>query len=313
MAVADRVAENFTPGTVERLGLGYDELKKINPRVIMFSTCNQGQFGPHASRFGFGSHLTSLSGFVNITGWPDRPPVVPWGPYTDFVSIHFATLALAAALEYQYRTDKGQHLDLSQYESSLHMLAALFLDYQINGRESTRIGNRSPYAAPHGVYPCKGEERWCAIAIFTNDEWHRFCQVSRNLGWLTDPRFSTLIKRKENEEELNRLVGGWTKDFNAEDIMVMLQSAGISAGVVENSKDLSEDPQLKHRHYFWELEHPEIGKHFYEGNAFRLSRTPADFRMPAPSLGEHNWYIYTQVLGMSDEEFVELDNEGVFE
>jgi benzylsuccinate CoA-transferase BbsF subunit len=313
VAWADVIAENFTPGTMERLGLGYDELKKINPRIIMFSTSNQGQTGPRRSQPGFGSHLTALSGFTNITGWPDRSPSVPWGPYTDFASIHFATFALTAALEYRHRTGKGQHLDLSQYESSLHLLTPLLLDYQVNGREFTRMGNRSQCAAPHGVYPCKGEERWCAIAIFTDDEWRRFCQVSGKPSWLSDPRFSTLTKRKENEDELDRLIGEWSKDFSAEDVMVMLQSAGVSAGIVENAKDLSEDPQLKYRHYFKELEHPEIGKYLCEGNAFCLSKIRPDFRMPAPCLGEHNEYVYTKVLGMSDKEFIELLSEGVFE
>jgi len=313
VAWADVVAENFTPGTMERLGLGYDELKKINPRIIMFSTCNQGQTGPRRSQPGFGSHLTALAGFTSITGWPDRRPSVPWGPYTDYASIHFATFALTAALEYQHRTGKGQHLDLSQYESSAHLLTPLLIDYQVNGREFTRMGNRSQCAAPHGVYPCKGKERWCAIAIFSDDEWHRFCQVSKKPSWLSDPRFSTLTKRKENEDELDRLIGEWAKDFSAEELMVMLQSVGISAGIVENTKDLSEDPQLKYRHYFKELEHPEIGKYLCEGNAFSLSKTLPDFRMPAPCLGEHNEYVYTKVLGMSDEEFTELLSEGVFE
>ena len=313
VAWADVVAENFTPGTMERLGLGYDELKKINPRIIMFSTCNQGQTGPRRSQPGFGSHLTALAGFTSITGWPDRRPSVPWGPYTDYASIHLATFALTAALEYQHRTGKGQHLDLSQYESSVHLLTPLLMDYQVNGREFTRMGNRSQCAAPHGVYPCKGKERWCAIAIFSDDEWHRFCQVSKKHSWLSDPRFSTLTKRKENEDELDRLIGEWAKDFSAEELMLMLQSVGISAGIVENTKDLSEDPQLKYRHYFKELEHPEIGKYLCEGNAFSLSKTLPDFRMSAPCLGDHNEYVYTKVLGMSDEEFTELLSEGVFE
>jgi len=311
--MSDVFMTNLRASAVDRLVMDYESLAKINPRIIMFSTCNQGQTGPRRSQPGFGSHLTAIAGFTSITGWPDRRPSVPWGPYTDYASIHFATFALTAALEYQHRTGKGQHLDLSQYESSVHLLTPLLLDYQVNGREFTRMGNRSQCAAPHSVYPCKGKERWCAIAIFSDDEWHRFCQVSGKPSWLSDPRFSTLTKRKENEDELDRLIGEWAKDFSAEELMVMLQSVGISAGIVENTKDLSEDPQLKYRHYFKELEHPEIGKYLCEGNAFSLSKTLPDFRMPAPCLGEHNEYVYTKVLGMSDEEFTELLSEGVFE
>ena len=175
------------------------------------------------------------------------------------------------------------------------------------------MGNRCPHAAPHAAYRCKGKDRWCVIAVRSDDDWRRFCKVLDNPEWTRDARFSTLRGRLKHEEGLNRLVEDWTKDQTAEEVMTLMQTAGVAAGVVNTAKDIHNDPQLKHYHFLWELEHREIGKHHYDGVPLVLSKTPSELKMPAPCLGEHNEYVYKEVLGMSEEEYVDLLVDGVFE
>jgi benzylsuccinate CoA-transferase BbsF subunit len=313
VAWADIVSEGYTPGTMQRWGLGYEELTKIKPDIIMISTCNLGQTGPYASHPGFGTQLVGYSGLASITGWADGAPVIPDTPYTDALTPIFGAAALIAALDYRRQTGKGQYLDLSQHEAAVYSLAPLVLDFMVNRRVAQRTGNRCSYAAPHGVYPCRGEDRWCAIAVFTDEEWQSFSKVVGEPPWARGPRFATLAGRKEHEDELDELVGEWTRWLTAEQVMAMMQAAGVAAGVVQTCEDIYHDPQLKHRHHFQQLEHPEIGRHSYQLPPYRLSETPAELRMPAPCLGQHNEYVYTKILGMSDEEFIELVNDGVFE
>ena len=311
---ADVAVENFTPGTMERKWkLGYEGMKKIKPDIIMLSTSGLGQTGPESQQPGFGLELVSRAGFPNFIGWPDQDAVNVGYPYTDTVSPPIAVIAIMAALEYRRRSGKGQYIDLSQHEVAVQHLAPAILDYTVNGREGGRIGNRHPAASPHGAYRCQGDDRWCALAVFTDEEWQALCIVMGHPPWVRDPKFATLGTRKANEEELDKLVESWTSSLAAEEVAGRLQASGVSAGVVQSGKDLIEDLQLKHRHHFWYLNHPEMGICAYDGPPFKLLETPAELRMPAPCLGEHTEYVCTQILGMSDEEFVELLAEGVFE
>ena len=164
---ADVVVENFTPGVMDRLGLGYSHLKQLKPELIMLSTSNQGQTGPYAHLSGMGTQLTSFAGLSNLTGWPDRSPTAPYGAYTDVTAAVSGAIAIMAALDYRRRTGKGQYLDVSQLESGVSLLATSLLDCVVNHRNTIRSGNHDPDAAPHGVFPCRGNDRWCAIAIFT--------------------------------------------------------------------------------------------------------------------------------------------------
>lgn len=310
---ADVVLESYTPGTMKKWGLDYNSIKKTNPGVIMLSTCNQGQTGPHSHHPGFGHQLASLAGFTSLTGWSDRLPSAPYAAYTDNIAPHTGAAALAAALDYRRRTGIGQHLDLSQLEASMHFLSPLLLDFVVNQREMNRMGDRCPYAAPHGVYPCRGKERWCAIAVFTDAEWESFCQVLGNPTWTKDKKFHTVLGRKKNEDELDSLIALWTSEQEAEEVMTKMQKAGVAAGVVENVPDLYADPQLAAQEHFWVMEHPEAGPYHYDSPPFTLSRTPATARMPAPCLGQHNEYVCKELLGMSDDEYVSLLLDNVLE
>lgn len=313
VAWADIITENFTTGTMERLGLGYEGLRRIKPDIIMLSSTNQGRTGPHAGHPGFGVHLEALCGFIELTGWPGRAPVVHGGFNTDVITARFSTIALLAALDYRRRTGKGQYIDMSQYESGLSFLAPLLLDYAANGQVASRIGNRSPYAAPHGVYPCTGDEQWCAISVSTDAEWQGLCQAMGNPKWATDAKFDTFLGRKRNENELDRELALWTKGLTADELVTKLQSHGVAAGVVKNSRDIYFDPQLSYRNHWRELKHPEIGWHRYDQPGFRLSKTPGNLEMPGPCLGEHTEYICTNILGFTSEEFAELLSQGVFD
>jgi crotonobetainyl-CoA:carnitine CoA-transferase CaiB-like acyl-CoA transferase len=312
VARADIVVENSAAGALARMGLGYDELRKIKPDIVMLSCSMMGQTGPWATHRGYGYLTTAISGFTHITGWQDRE-MAYLDSYTDFIAPHYIVLLVLAALDYRRRTGEGQYVDLSQHEISVQFMEPLILDYTANRRIAERVGNRYPYAAPHGAYRCRGEDRWCAIAIFTDEEWKSFSEIIGNPGWTQEDRFNTLPARKQNEDELDALVEEWTSDHSAEEVMTTLQVAGVAAGVLETGEDLLEhDPQLRHRHYFWELEHPEIGKYYAPRPSFILSKTPCELRS-SPLLGEHNEYILKNILDISDDEMAELVIKGVIE
>jgi len=312
VARADVVIDNFAGGAMQRIGIGYDQLRKVNPAIIMLSSCMQGQTGPYGMHPGLGLHLSALSGFNQIAGWPDRQPA-ELGTYTDFIAPHFNVLAILAALDYRSRTGKGQYIDMSQYENGIHFMAPLILDYVVNGQVANRMGNRSTDNAPHGAYRCCGEDSWCALAVLTDEEWQSFKRVVGGSVWTTDAKFANVQLRKENEDELDKLIEEWTIKYSAEEIMSMMQAAGVAAGVLQTGEDLLEhDPQLKHRHFFWELDHPETGKYRAPGPPFILSKCPYELRR-APLIGEHNEYVLKGLLGMPDEEIAELIITGVIE
>jgi benzylsuccinate CoA-transferase BbsF subunit len=312
IAWADVVSENFRPGQMEKWGLGYENLVKINPSIIMFRSSAQGQTGRYSRLGTIGNNLHSLTGFTYITGWPDREPVPPWGAFTDVTVPTMGVAMIAAALEYRDRTGEGQCLDLSQYEASLHYLAPAILDYEVNGRVAGREGNSCSYAAPHGVYRCKGDDRWCSIAVFDDKEWNSFCDVLGRPPWTDSPDFSTLLARKENESKLNFLVEKWTMHHEAEEVMTLMQDADISAGLVENGADMLYDPQFQERGFYQRLNHSEMGDVIHRGAASQLSETPWAFDRPSPCMGEHTEYVCREFLKMSDEEFVELLNSEAF-
>lgn len=308
----DAVVENFTPGTMKRWKLDYDNLCTINSEIIMMSMSMYGQTGPLAAHPGVGIQGVGFAGFTSITGWPDRDPVPPYGAYTDALSSRIGAACLMAAIDYKRRTGKGQYIDLSQSEASIHFLATPLLDYQAYHRVAHQAGNASPCAAPHGVYRCYGEDNWCAISITTEAEWQSFCLVVNKKEWTRDPRFCTLGQRKINEAELNKLVEAWTINFSPEEVMAQLQLKGIAAGLVAKGSDLFSDPQLSHRHFFQWLDHQELGYFAHAGESSILSETPAFAGEPAALLGQHTEYICRELLGMSKEKFTGLSNDGVF-
>lgn len=310
---ADVVVENFTPGAMERMGMAYEELRRINPEIVMLRASMLGQTGPYANQTGLGTMLQAYAGFSNLVGWPDRIPVGTAAPYTDYPSACFNAIGVLAGLDYRRRRGNGVCIDLSQLEASQQALLPVLLDYTANHRIMKAEGNRHPNACPHGAYPCQGEDRWCLISIFNEKEWEALKDIMGHPEWVDDDRFSSLESRKENEEELNNLISSYTKDFSPEDMMNRLQEAGVPAGMVYNGRDLHECPQLAHRDHLVRLKHQEMGEVNYDSPPFRFSHTPLRMEMPSPCVGEHTEMVCREFLNMSDEEFFELLSEGVFE
>ncbi len=312
VAWADVLIENFVPGVMARNGLSYEASREVNPSIIYLSTCNMGQTGPKATQRGFGSQLTSQSGFTYLTGEAGGEPMLLFGPYVDFIAVGFGLIAVLAALDDRRRTGRGQHIDLSQFEAGLQFIVPALLDYEVNGRVTTRMGNRSRHAAPHGAFPCRGEDRWCVIAVSTEGDWRAFCQATGHPEWAEDVRFGSLAARKAHEDELDALIGAWTSRQTPEEVMETLQAARVNAGVVNRLSDLFADPQLIHRRTWRELSHPVLERFHYEAPPFILSETPAELRR-SPLLGEHNQRVYREVLGLSDREIELLVADGVIE
>jgi benzylsuccinate CoA-transferase BbsF subunit len=313
ISCCDAVVENFNPGVMEKLGLAYSDLVKTRPDIIMVSMSGLGQTGPHSRHRNIGLTTQALGGINHFIGWPDRAPVGYSIPYPDAIIPWFALLALMAAVDYRNSTGAGQHIDATMLETTLNFMAPALLDYTVNRREGTRVGNRSPYAAPHGVYRCRGDDRWCAIEVF-DDDWPGFCNAMGNPEWSGDPRFSTLQGRKENEEELNGFVEEWTAKRSAEDVMDLMQRAGVGAGIVQNSEDIADkDAHFIQRQFYQVVSgHPEIGSYESPSASFKLSKTPGRPRA-APCLGEHTEYVCTEIMGISDREFAELLATGVLQ
>ncbi|MFC2051322.1 CaiB/BaiF CoA transferase family protein [Chloroflexota bacterium] len=309
---ADIVIESFAHGVIDKLGLGYDELRRIKPDIIMVSTSQLRQTGPYPPFRGFGMHGAALAGFYSITGWPGREPTGPYGAYTDGIAFETLLVAVLAAIDYRQRTGEGQRIEQSQVESGIHVLAPALLDYSVNRRMAGPIGNSHPCAVPHNVYRCHGEDRWCVIAVFTDVEWRCLCDVMGNPPWTMDAKFTSHLQRKRNENELDRLVEEWTIGRSAEEIMLSLQEKGVPAGVVQAGEDLHRDPQLRHRSHYRILEHKVIGPHSYDTSSFTLSKTPGKQEWAAPLIGEHSEYVCLNILGMSSEEVAGLVVEGVF-
>jgi benzylsuccinate CoA-transferase BbsF subunit len=310
---ADVVADSHRPGVLERWKLGYDDAIKIKPDIIMMRNSNQGLTGPAATHPGLGNHTNGLTGIVNFVGYPEKEPISPMVAYSDYMVPHFAAAALIGALDYRRKTGKGQLLDISQFEVGLQLLAPALINYSINGEEEKLKGNSCDYAAPHGVFRCKGDDRWCTISVFNDLEWKAFCNAIGKPEWLKRLEFSDLKSRKQNEAKLNSLIERWTIQHEAKEVMELLQKAGVSAGVVQNARDLHDDIQLKERDCFWIADHKELGRFSHLGQPSRLSKTPAKFYRAAPCLGEHTEYVCREILGMSQEEYDEYLVEGIFE
>ncbi len=310
---SDVVIENFSPGTMKRLGLDYETLRAIKPDLIMLSSSNLGQTGPHAHHPGFGSQLSSLAGFTHLIGYPGGSPQMLYGPYIDYIAVAYGAVAVLAALDHRQRTGKGLHIDLAQYEAGLQYLTPILLDYKVNGEVTTRNGNRDPYAAPHGAYPCKGDDSWCVLSVFSEAEWQSLRRAMGDPAWTKEPRFGTHEGRKRHEDELDRKVGEWTLRFTSREIVERLQRAGVRAAMVNKMSDLYSDPQLTHRGQWVALEHSEIGDMHYQRPPFILSKTAAGPKRADPLLGEHNAYFYRELLGLSEDEYRELVEEGVID
>lgn len=304
----DVLLESFTPKTMAAWGMSYDDLRELNPGMVMLSTCMQGQTGPRRDYRGFGNLMAALSGFYEICGHPDRDPVPVYGAYTDFVCQRFAATAVIAALDHRRRTGEGQHIDLSQYEAAVQMLGAQLLAYETRGEVATREGNRSPWACPHGVYrtrDVRGHEGWVAIAVETDAQWAALRAAMGDPAWAARPDYDTLLGRKADEAAIDDELGRWTAGYDQTELVELLQPS-VPAAEVHDQTGLHLDPQVAHRGYFVRLEHSEIGPVDYDGLQAVLSRTPGRLRKPGPCVGEDSYLVLSEILGKDADEIADL-------
>jgi len=311
VAKSDVVLDSYTAGVMDKYGLGYDELRRLKPDIIMLSSCMYGQTGALRSMPGYGVPLTAISGITYLCGWPDRTPAGPYGSYTDYLVPRLNLLALVSALDHRRRTGKGVFIDAAQLESSVQFVAPALLDHVANGAVQNRTGNSSPRACPHGVYRCRGDDRWCAIAVRTETQWRGFCDAIGNPPWTKEPRFAGFRERKANEGELNTLVETWTTQHSAKKVMFLMQEYGVPAGVLNTGKDLQSDLQLAHDEYYARLEHPVMGVVGYPRHSIEFSKAVQGVRR-SPCLGEHTEFVCKEIIGLSDQEYEEYRERGVF-
>ncbi len=303
---ADIVTESFSPGTMEKWGMGYEDVRKVRPDIIYFSSSMQGRGGPHSSYAGYGQNACNFSGYTELSGWPDRKPCAPYGAYTDYVCCRFAAFALTAALIHKKLTGKGQYVEQSQFESSVHFLMQAIMDYQVNGNIQTRMGNRTPITAPHGVFQCQGDDCWIAISAMSDEEWQHLCQAIGDPGLVKQPKFATKQARKQNEDELDAIITKWTLEHTREEAEKILIEADVPAHIVSKPSDVYRDPQLAARNYWNPLQHEVMGVQKFEPQSgFIFSKTPREVNRPSPLLGEHNEYVFKELLGMSDDEIAD--------
>lgn len=307
---ADVVTESFSPKAMRAWGYDYEQLRKLKPDLIMLSSCLMGQTGPLAKIAGFGNMAAAIAGFHNLTGWPDRPPAGPFGAYTDYVSPRFTAMAILAALDHRRRTGEGQYIDQSQAECALHFLGPAILDYSANGRVQGRIGNTDPALSPHGVYPSSGDDRWVAIVCRDDDDWRGLCSAMKRDDLVRDTRYASVSARIENRDALDATISAWTNNLGSAEIESTLQAHHVPAHPVQNSSDAFRDPQFLHRGHFVETDHPTLGKFTVEGPRAKLSRTPAQVRRAAPTLGQHNQYVLEKILGYGEDRVTELAASG---
>lgn len=302
---ADVVVESFTPHVLARWELDYPHLAADNPGLIMLSTCLFGQTGPYRDVPGFGTSMAPICGFYHLTGYPDAAPVPPYGAYTDFVCHRFTAAALLAALLHRAATGEGQYIDAAQFEMALQFLGPVLLDAAAHGRVAGRSGNKSPWAAPHDIYPCRDPDTWCAIAVETDAQWQALKTKMGRPAWAADPKWDTLEGRKRYEAELDGRLAEWTRGFTPDELMHRLQPE-VPAGAVRDIAGIFADAQIRALGYFVDLEHPEMGRVPYTGVEFRFADRPVGLRWAAPTLGQHTYEVLHDILGKSDEVIADL-------
>ena len=310
VAWADIVGESFSPGVIAKLGFGYDKLKEVNPSLIMLSTCLMGQTGPLAKFAGYGNLAAAISGFHEMTGWPDRDAAGPFNAYTDYIAPKFNAAVLLAALDHRRRTGEGQYIDLSQAETALHFLAPALLDTLVNDRVVSRNGNRDDLFAPHGCYAVVGQDKWIAIGVEDDRSWKEFCERLGRPELIMDTRFFSVDARVENAAELDSIVAKLVEGREGDEIEALLQDGGVACHRVQDAAAAFADPQLAARGHFVPIEGGGVNS-IIEDTRSKLSRTPAKLRLGLPTLGRDNFEILDEVLGYDGEKITELVIAGV--
>ncbi len=300
--ISDVVVENYAPGVMERFGLDYPSLKKVKPDIVMASLSGMGQTGPETKYLGYAPTMHAYSGLAAYTGYNGNSCKFLGGFLGDAISAQFMAFAVEVALHHRIRTGEGQHIDISLAESTVSVVSEYIMDYTMNKKVRLPIGNRDDIMAPHGCYRCQGNDQWISIAISTEEEWAAFCKTIGNPDWSKEERFSDRYSRWHNQEELDVLIEQWTVNHTPYEATELLQSAGVAAGPSLSLEKLMDDPHLRERDFFMEMDHPAMGTGTQSRLPWRPGPRPGGSYKPAPLLGEHNDYVFHQLLGMSEGE-----------
>jgi benzylsuccinate CoA-transferase BbsF subunit len=307
IAIADILVENYALGVMGRLGLGYEAVREVNPRIIYVSMTSLGSAGPMKNYVMYGRPQVYLSGLAHTTGYPDQAPHslnISWG---DPVASYHGLFATFSALRYRQKTGKGQFIELSQWEGLISVQPESMMDYILNKRARVRQANRDEFMAPHNAYRCRGGDlKWVTIAVASDEEWASLCSTMGNPAWTEEDKFADGYSRWKNQEEMDRHIEAWTQNYTPYEVTEMLQKAGVAAFPCLSNRGLVEDPHLKARGFFEEWDHPEIGKRKYDGLTWKMSKTPGRIRKRAPLVGEHNNYVFGELLGLPQEEIDRL-------
>jgi crotonobetainyl-CoA:carnitine CoA-transferase CaiB-like acyl-CoA transferase len=309
--ISDVVAENFSADTMERFGLGYQDLREIKPDIIFYANSIPGRTGPRRHYAGYAWDSHALSGAASLTGRSDGPPMNIGANYGDLITGTHGAFAILAALHHREKTGKGQYIDASMIEVVVDVIPEAAMDYLMNGKVRQRQGNRHDFMAPHGCYRCRGDDKWVAIAIGSEEEWRAFCGAMGEPEWTKDAKFADGYSRWLNQEELDKLVGTWTKDYTHYEVMEILQRAGVAAGPSLSAAELVEDRHLRQRGFLVEMDHTERGKGPMPGLPWRFLSSPGHDYRAGPCLGEHNDYVFGKLLGLSKDEIAKLVEEEV--
>ena len=306
---ADVVAENFSVGTMDRLGIGYETLKQVNPRLIYASVTAFGQYGPYAHWRGYDILAQALSGYMSITGFPDSPPTRSGQSISDYYAGMLCAFSIVSALHYRDRTGKGQRIDMALLDSLITALDNLGERYTVGGEILTRKGNISFAGSSSGVYPTT--DGHVAIAAgSSNLVWRRFCQIIGKPELADDPKFATTAARRTYQAETAAIIQGWTSQRTKAEVVSTLAEGGVPAAPVNNVAEMVADPQIQAREMFVELKHPSYGPVKITGTPLKLSETPGRVERLAPLPGEHNAEIFIGLLGHSHEELARWQEEG---
>ncbi len=313
LARSDVALNNYSPGVLDRLGLGYEEVRKLRPDIILVSMPALGETGPLRDVLAYAPIIQALSGLMSVVGYSGDEPLVGelQAPWSDVVAAIHAALATVAALYHRNRTGEGQFIEVAQLEATTSMLGEAFLETQMTGMSPEPRGNYNAGGAPHNNYPCAEPDRWVAIAVTGEQEWQSFCGALGNPPWAAEEKFGTLAERLGNLAELDAHVGRWTQECTSLEITELLQGKGIAAMPVMNIEDQFLDPHLQERQAYLEVEHPHVGIEWLYGMPWLLGDTPGNIRTPAPLLGEHNALVFRELLGLSAEDVERLQESEV--